>query len=65
MTWRTGQPHHPGEYLAVDTWLKREVARWHPQHGWCVRGKWVGHDGVLCWTDDLPEIPAHLQRERW
>lgn len=65
MTWHTDRPHHTGEYLVVDTWTKREVAHYRTDIGWCVRGKWVGHDGVLCWSEDLPAIPAHLLRERW
>lgn len=64
MTWSTHQPPRQGEYLVVDAWHRREVATWRPDLGWCVRGKWVGHDGVLGWME-LPEIPAAMTRERW
>ena len=64
MTWHTHQPPHRGEYLVVDSWSKREVAQWRPDLGWCVRGKWVGHDGVTAWME-LPELPAFAMRERW
>lgn len=65
MTWHTDPPRRSGEYLVVDTWTRREVAQYRTDMGWCVRGKWVGHHGVACWTEDLPDIPANLKRERW
>jgi hypothetical protein len=64
MTWHTDPPRHQGEYLVVDSWTKREVAAWRPDLGWCIRGKWVGHDGAACWME-LPEIPVNVVRERW
>lgn len=64
MTWSTHQPPRQGEYLVVDAWHKREVATWRLDLGWCVRGKWVGKDGVEAWME-LPDVPAFAERERW
>ena len=64
MTWHTDSPPRQGEYLAVDGWGQRTVAVWRSDLGWCVRGRWLGHDGVLGWMD-LPEVPVNVMRERW
>jgi len=64
VTWHTDTPPRQDEYLVIDNWTKREVAVWRPDVGWCVRGKWVGHDGVMGWME-LPGVPVAMMRERW
>lgn len=60
MKWQTGEPAKRGEYLAIDRiYRSLSVAHWTPEQGWCIRGRWLGHDGAHCWmaTDFLPEPP--------
>lgn len=60
MTWHfDAPPTRAGSYLVVDIWRAMEVGQWLPEIGWCIRGKWVGKDGALCWTETpaMPELP--------
>lgn len=58
MKWQTGEPAKRGEYLAIDCiYRSLSVAHWTPEQGWCIRGRWLGHDGATHWMM-LPELPA-------
>lgn len=59
--WQTGAPPRPGDYLVVDGWLGRAVGTWVNPYGWCIRGRYLGKDGALCWSE-LPDVPAQFTR---
>jgi hypothetical protein len=55
--WRDGEPPTRGRYLVIDRINRSQsVAQWHPRLGWCVLGRWLGRDAVLCWAA-LPDDP--------
>jgi hypothetical protein len=60
MQWSFGLPNHQGQFIVVDRMYHSITdANWRPDLGWCIRGRWLGHDAVDCWIDvgDLPPIP--------
>lgn len=65
--WNVGtNPTTNGEYLVVDRiWRGMSVAQYMPESrpsmGWCINGRWLGHDAVECldYLPDLPERPKH------
>jgi hypothetical protein len=62
MTWRTGTPPK-GRYVVVDRiYGSMDLASYdpHPSLGWCIRGRWLGHDAALCWTPG-PDYPTDDQ----
>jgi len=55
--WHTEDPPKRGEYLAIDlTYHTMSVAHWTPEQGWCIRRRWLGHEGATHWMP-LPEPP--------
>lgn len=56
MTWLYGKPM-PGEWLVVDViYRQRSVAVYRHDLGWCIRGRWLGHEAVECFQA-LPPVP--------
>lgn len=62
--WKTGEPPCRGDYLVVDGWLSRTVGAWTPEQGWCIRGRWLGHEAAACWCE-LPTIPESIKQGDW
>ena len=59
--WREGNPLTKGPYLVVDKINHtRSVAHFSPTIGWCVLGRWLGKDAVVCWSN-LPEVPERIE----
>ena len=57
LPWRTGSPSHKGDYIVVDkSYRFLSVAYYSPELGWCINGRWLGHDAVELWQD-APPIP--------
>ena len=57
MTWHTDPPTRRSAYLVVDRMYRgMTLAHWTPEQGWCIRGRWLGHDGAECWME-LPAMP--------
>jgi len=57
MTWDYGRPR-PGEWLVVDSvYRHRSVAVYRADLGWCINGRWRGHDAVECFQaiEPVPE----------
>jgi hypothetical protein len=61
MKWHTEKPMRNGSYIVVDrVWRMWDRGEWESNYGWCIRGRWLGHDCVVAWTDPptLPDIKS-------
>jgi hypothetical protein len=57
VSWQTTKPPRQDEYLAVDkVYGFRSVATYTIAQGWCINGKWLGHDAFECWQE-LDAVP--------
>ena len=51
MTWRTGKPPQ-GDWIVIATGTRHmTLAYYRPDMGWCVHGRWQGHEAVVCWHE--------------
>lgn len=58
LPWRTGKPSRNDDYLVMDkTYRLRKIGHYRADLGWCINGRWLGHDAVECWQD-LPPLPT-------
>lgn len=63
--WHPGNPAVKGEYLAIDhSYWHLSVAYFSPERGlgWCINGKWLGHDAVAYWRE-VPAVPPRPRSE--
>lgn len=56
--WLKPNPKAIGEYLVVEkTYGFRAVALYRHDLGWCIKGRWLGHDAIRCFQH-LPDVPT-------
>lgn len=61
VSWRTGRPTRNDDYLVVDkVYWARKMGYYRSDFGWCINGRWLGHDAVRYWTE-LPDLPTAPQ----
>jgi hypothetical protein len=57
--WNTEPPTRPGRYYVIDRcWEQHDVGEFNGK-GWTIRGRHVGIDGAICWTE-LHNTPQEL-----
>jgi hypothetical protein len=63
MTWRTGNPPK-GEYIVITRGYElMAMGYYRPDMGWCINGRWLGHNAVICWHEP-PAMPKNLEAMR-
>jgi hypothetical protein len=54
MGWHTSQPQK-GQWIVIDrSYRLMSMANYDPVQGWCINGRWLGHDAVIYWHEPPP-----------
>lgn len=57
--WNVGAPPSKDQYIVIDAvYWHLSIAYYEPAKGlgWCINGRWLGHDAVALWRE-APDIP--------
>lgn len=58
LPWIYTMPSRNDDYLVVDkAYRMLHLGYYRTDMGWCINGRWLGHDAVECWQE-VPSIPA-------
>jgi hypothetical protein len=57
VSWQYTTPPRDGRFIVVDRRYRfQDVAYYSREYGWCIAGRWLGHDAAECW-DELQPLP--------